>query len=314
MSAPTPEAVLSSLALHPHVTVLADRVAQAAFTAAAARNAGFLARSAQADAASGPPSDLLPEHTQTELGDVRDILRRGVREPEHARLVSALLAIGLRQDRSLCLDAPKPGATALLWLAAYTPADALPYLDAALGEEAGPLWRALASLLKSPSSAQPSPPPCELLVAAAALRGSSSSAAAESVVGLRQEVTDPLLGALLNAPDTSASAVSNGDLHGELSPPPQPAWRLTLLALTGILFVAHLVRATGRLALGYRRPAALHVGASGLRLQYRTELLGRVLTDRELMIPPANLARVTREVRFARAGLYVGLFTLALGT
>jgi len=39
-----------------------------------------------------------------------------------------------------------------------------------------------------------------------------------------------------------------------------------------------------------------------------------VLRERVTVVPLANLSRVTREVRYARAGLYAGLGALALGT
>jgi hypothetical protein len=69
-----------------------------------------------------------------------------------------------------------------------------------------------------------------------------------------------------------------------------------------------------RYALGYRRPAELQLSREGLRLTWHTELLGRRTSDRCRVVPLGALARVTREVRYARAGLYAGLAALALGT
>jgi hypothetical protein len=69
-----------------------------------------------------------------------------------------------------------------------------------------------------------------------------------------------------------------------------------------------------RFALAYRRPATLRIGPEGLELKHRIELMGRVLRDRATLVPLSNLSRVTREVRFARVGLYAGLCALVVGT
>jgi hypothetical protein len=44
------------------------------------------------------------------------------------------------------------------------------------------------------------------------------------------------------------------------------------------------------------------------------ELLGKVLRERSTLIPLSNIVRVTREVKYARAGLYAGIASLVLGT
>lgn len=70
----------------------------------------------------------------------------------------------------------------------------------------------------------------------------------------------------------------------------------------------------GRFALAYRRPARVRLGDRGLEIEHRTELLGRVLRDRESLVPLQNLARVTREVRYPRVGMYAGLMSLVIGS
>jgi hypothetical protein len=70
----------------------------------------------------------------------------------------------------------------------------------------------------------------------------------------------------------------------------------------------------GRFALGYRRPAQLRLSDRGLEISTRSELLGRILSESETLIPLSNLSSIAREVRFARLGLYAGLLSLVGGT
>src|SRR5690606_31696418 len=103
-------------------------------------------------------------------------------------------------------------------------------------------------------------------------------------------------------------------LEGELGPPPRRPWKTAVLALTLWLFLSHLVRLLGRAALGFRKPARLRIGAQGLAVESRTQLLGRTLRESRVFVPFDQLSSIEREVRFARAGLYAGLAALALGT
>jgi hypothetical protein len=104
------------------------------------------------------------------------------------------------------------------------------------------------------------------------------------------------------------------ELKGELSPPPRGAVGTALIALSGVALVRAGLRLGGRFALAYRHPAELRLSSRGLEISHRRELLGRVLSDSETLIPLSNLASITREVRFARLGLYAGLLALVAGT
>jgi len=86
------------------------------------------------------------------------------------------------------------------------------------------------------------------------------------------------------------------------------------MALTGVSLVRGTLRLAGRVAFAYRKPAELRLSDRGVEITHRTELLGRVLKDAETVIPLANVASISREVRYARLGLYAGLFALVLGT
>jgi hypothetical protein len=111
-----------------------------------------------------------------------------------------------------------------------------------------------------------------------------------------------------------------GGLAGVLGPlgsGPAPRGPLTtaLLALTGVLLVAHAARLFGRIALAYKTPAEVALSDDGgVRVRWRVELLGRTLRDRDVIVPRAALGRATREVRFSGVTLYAGLLALVLGS
>jgi hypothetical protein len=110
------------------------------------------------------------------------------------------------------------------------------------------------------------------------------------------------------------SGTSAPRLSGELTTPPGSALVAALSVLSGVSLVRGALRLTGRVAFAYRRPAELRLSERGVEVSHRTELLGRVLRDGETVIPLSNLASISREVRFARLGLYAGLFALVVGT
>jgi hypothetical protein len=288
----TQQAPGSDLARHPELPSLARAVLERALAAARARDATFLQPGSTAAA-----PELSREQAETPLGNVVDLLTTGATTPELRRLAGQLAAFGLRGG-----DAAEV-AGELVWLAAATPCDALAWLDEALGAEAGPAWTAVAGIVAQAAAH----PRAESVVAAAALGASRAEPARRLADELAGRSDDPLLQRLLAGPAAAA-------LRGELEPPPRNVALTLLLAATGVLLLTHGARLLGRAALAYRRPASLALGPGGLELRWRTELLGRTLRERELVVPLANLARVTREVRYARAGTYAGLVALALGS
>ena len=103
-------------------------------------------------------------------------------------------------------------------------------------------------------------------------------------------------------------------LSGELASPPTGVVVAILMAITGVSLVRGALRLTGRFAFAYRKPAELRLSERGVEISHRTELLGRVLKDAETVIPLTNVASISRDVRFARLGLYAGLLALVVGT
>jgi hypothetical protein len=87
-----------------------------------------------------------------------------------------------------------------------------------------------------------------------------------------------------------------------------------LLAITGLLFISAGVRLGARLALAYRRPAEIRFAGDSVHVHSRTLILGRTVRENDFVLAKQGLARAVREVRYARAAFYAGLFALAVGS
>jgi hypothetical protein len=102
---------------------------------------------------------------------------------------------------------------------------------------------------------------------------------------------------------------------GEMMPTPRGEVATTLMALTGILLVARAARLVARFVLSYRRPAELTLADDGgLRVQWRTHMLGRTLGDGDVRVPRGGLVRASREVLYPRLASYAGLLALVSGS
>jgi len=200
----------------------------------------------------------------------------------------------------------------VLWLATHTAFDATALLDRALGDEAADLWSAMGSRVRRIDEGRGGAlGRGEAFVGAAAIASSSSPAAKKVAADLARHAKDPMLARLVGDVEAAASEVR---LEGELVPAPRGFVATALLAMTGILFAVHGARLIARLALAYRRPAEVSLSREGVRVRTRTEMLGRVLREREHVIAKGGLVRVVREVRYPRAAFYAGLLALALGS
>jgi hypothetical protein len=306
--------LVEPLLAHPSLPALTSLVRASALDAALARRADYgLRQPSGSGPATGPghiPEGLTHEEAETPYGNVLTVLELGVSSSSERALLGALLALSLRFTPPNDAEAAAELGVHLVWLAAHTPCDALAALDAALGEDAAPLWNGAASVLLNPESVPSDFGPTEALVAAAALRRSTSEVAAKLRFQAAGRGSDPAVELLL----IPGPEELGGELWGELQPAPRGMVLTIVLAVTLLLFLLEMLRLIGRYALLYRRPASIRVGPQGLELYHRIELMGRVLRDRSTVLPFANLVRVTREVKYARAGLYVGLAALTLGT
>jgi hypothetical protein len=251
---------------------------------------------------------------ETPYGNALKVLEAGPEGAAERALACALWAHAVAEQRR---DDEDKLAGDVLWLATHTPFDATLLLDRALGEDAAELWTAIADRVKRVDEGRgASIGRAEALVGAAALAASGSPGAERARSMLAGKVNDAALVRVLGAQSTSAAAAPAGEMHfeGEAVPAPRGPVATTLLAMSGILFVMHAARLVGRFALAYKRPAEVAMSSSGIRVKTRTEMLGRVLREREHVIPKSGLARATREVRYPRIAFYTGLLALALGS
>lgn len=260
---------------------------------------------------------LAPADLDTRAGHVGGALEAGpAARPEGRALLGALLARGVALSPPEGLSADLHVAEALVWLAAYAGADALPHLDTVLPGRTDGLWRAVADVIeRADDGALPAIGRAGAVVAAAGL--STSTAAAPVARTVATKVKDPAVRALLAGSGAEAPPGAGppaGALAGEMAPGPHGPVALTLLAVTGLLFVARAARLAGRLLVRYRAPAELRVEESGVTVKTRTELLGRTLRERETHIPRGSLLLVRREIRYPRLPLYAGLLALAIGS
>jgi hypothetical protein len=314
----SPHDVLDEIAALDRGDDLARLVHTAAFAAADERRPTLADGLAEIAERAG----VKPEDAETRFGNVLRALERGGAEAAGSAtraLLSTLLARGIALSPPDGPEAEARVAEKVLWLSTHTSVDALSAIDAALGDGAAGLWTAVADLVrKVDEGTAPLVGRAGALIGAAALRESTSGAAREAAQALAGEVRDPIVRSLLGG--SGAGAASDpGDagaslLTGEVAAPPRNPALLVLLGVTGVLAAVYLARLVGRVALGYRRPAELRVTPKGVTLRARTELLGRTLRDQRTVIPVEQLQRASREVRYPRLPLYVGLFALAAGS
>ncbi|HVY27368.1 MAG TPA: hypothetical protein VHB79_12510 [Polyangiaceae bacterium] len=255
-------------------------------------------------------AELTPEQCQTPFGNPLNALEHGPEGPAERQLLGALLALGVATELPEGEPERDTLAADLVWLATHTTIDALGFLDAALGERAAGMWEAVAHVARDPEAVAPEFGRAEGLIAAAAIASSKSEIAHRARLHLSHAATDTGVRAL-----AAGAVTANADrLEGEMSLAPFGPVVTTLLTVTLVLFALQVGRALLRFVLAFKRPASISIGPNGLELQQRTELLGKVLRERSVVVPLGNLVRVTRETRYARLGMYVGLVALVVGS
>jgi len=265
---------------------------------------------------------------ETRAGHVGGALEAGLSARAESRaLLGALLARGVALSPPDGLSGELHVAEALVWLATFAGADALPFLDAAWPGRADAFWRAIADVIeRADDGALPALGRAGAIVGAAGLAQCASPAAAAIARTLAAKVKDPAVRGVLAGPSggpgapapglepPSSGLSGEGSIVGETAPGPHGPVAFTLLAVTGLLFVARAARLAGRFIIRYRSPAELRVEDTGVTVKQRTELLGRTVRERETHIPRGSLLLVRREIRYPRLPLYAGLFALALGS
>lgn len=301
-----------ALSKHPRLGVLASLTRSLMKTAAETR-----AAAPPAGRVGDLATDLGVTHDEaaTPFGNALDVLSRGPEDDAERALACALAAHAVANEPPKGRDDEDRLSGDLLWLATHTALDATGLLDRALGDAATSLWDAVADRIRRADQAAGPVPGlgrAESLVGAVALAGSSSKGALRQAATLAGEVRDPKLARILAA---RVEGEAMEPVPGELSAAPRGPVTTALMAVTGLLVLVPALRFVGRLALGYRRPAVVSLAdEGGVRVKSRTEVLGRTLRDRDVLVPRAALLRATRDVRYPSLGMYAGLLALAVGS
>jgi len=247
----------------------------------------------------------------TPFGNAIAVLERGPETDGERALVAALWAHAIAEAPPKGREAEDRLAADVAWLATNTPFDVTRLIDRALGDAAADVWDALAARVRKIDAHQIPASRGEGLVACAALAYSTAAAAAKHASAMSKELKDPFLKRALAG---AGSLTLDARIEGELAAAPRGPVATAALALSGILLVMNGARLLGRLALAYRRPAEVTLSADSIRIQSRTELLGRTLRDRQVVIGRQGLVRAAREVRYPGTAFYAGLLSLAVGS
>jgi hypothetical protein len=298
------------LAEHPRLGDLVSITRAIATSAAESRKASWT--DAAKVKALAEEAKLADGDAKTPYGDAIAVLERGPEDDAERALARALWAHAIAEEPPKDRDEEDRVAVDVLWLATHTPFDATRLLDRALGDAASELWDAIADRVRRVDQGKLATlGRAEAIVGGAALAGSESPAARKQAESLAGDVNDDALARVLRAPPPKAPP---DVLAGELAAAPRGPLATVVLAMTGILFVANAARLVAHFALGYRVPAEIALAEDVVRVRARTELLGRTLKEREIVIPREGLVAASREVRFPRLALYAGLLALAVGS
>jgi hypothetical protein len=261
-------------------------------------------------AAAADEAKLSRSDADTAFGNALKVLGSGPEGEAERALAAGLWAHAIAEARR---DDDHRLSGDVLWLATHTAFDATSLLDRALGDEADEVWKAIGSRIRRIDEGKGTAlGRGEALVGCAALSVSDSAAARKVASELATRLHDPTLVRLLSG--AAEAPTRDVRLDGEGVAAPRGPVLTAILALTGILFVMHVLRLVARYALAYKRPTEVVLDDAGIRMVTRTEMLGRTLREREHVIVRAGLVRIVREVRYPRAGFYAGLLALAVGS
>ncbi len=307
----SPENLLDELGRHAHADALARLVHALAFSAFDEQRTSL--DEGVSDAASRLGVDEVA--SETSYGNALRAIKKGGQAsgPERV-LLGTLLARGVVLALPDGPQAEEKVAEGLLFCASVTVVDALTPLDAALGEKAAGLWRAIARLVaKHDEGTGSTISRAAAIVGASALAQSSSTAASDERARLSPTLRDGLLKTLL-APRSEPTAFLPVVLSGEVVSPPRSPFVVAALTFTLVLPIVAFANLIGRYALKLRRPAEVRIFEGGVSVTSRTQLLGKTLREHEMHIPRGALSRAAREIRYPRLASYVGIAALLVGS
>lgn len=240
---------------------------------------------------------------------LRAVLRSGAVDERDRALVSAAYAHLAREriDDWFVSAVPEPGSrdlySSLLAVNVYTDLDAFRLVDELLEGDAATFWIGLERFVDR----TPDLPAPARLAALVALAGADATSARDAANRLRRPELARLSGAekkeVMAAPPQLV-------VEGRRGARPRGAVTTTLLLVSGLLPVGALLTGFARLFLGLRRPVTLRVSGAGVSIEQETRVIGRLLRTSRRWVPVRELMSVTRERRFARAGLVAAVLIL----
>ncbi|MFO7179339.1 MAG: hypothetical protein DIU78_011625 [Pseudomonadota bacterium] len=273
------------------------------------------------DAPGGPSEKTTPAERTSALESARDDAEGASEKVARSEEASAIE--GARDDVGVGSEEPEKVAPADRTSAQTSEPDAARADDATseTPEDATPAIAAhalegLASTEAPPTEAPTdteAPPESDAAPDSAARRGSARSASRSTPSKEGKRTRSVWKPASKIEPTGPERPPATDELTGELVSVQSP-WVTVLLTVTLVIVPVVVVRALLRYVLLCRRPASLRLTPHGLELSQRTIVLGHVLRSRSTVVPLSGLVRITREVRYAGAALYAGLFALTLGT
>lgn len=250
---------------------------------------------------------------ETEAGgeNVVELLRRGPSNRREYALLGALAVEGLR---------PHLGVAGKLtrfvrhadWLELSTPYSLYALVDPVLGEDAAPLWEAVAGAAAKEQGTGPRQTARRALHLAALAQSAHGRAAV--LLGELAQGEDPetaKLAAALAGKAMPTGSTGQG-IAGVVTTVPVGGWRGALRLVTGWA-VAQWVGRGIMAALGWRRRVELRLAGQTLEVAEETQLFGRSVGKRSQSVALRAVASAGRSDRRPVAPFLVGAGALSLG-
>ena len=248
------------------------------------------------------------------------LIRVGASEPAQVETVAKLALLEISKQGAIDTANIVSCARALLWLESNSKLPILTFAAASVGSsELTILAKSLSNLLSGSIShvSAPALSRGEQYVAATWLISLDTALRQQLNLEIIREIVPPIPtmhsgddGLLLPGLANHSSPI----LVGKIAAVPRGPVGTAFGAITGWLLARHLCTSMFRLFLAYRTRAEVRVTHEGLEIREQKSLLGRRLRERISLITLENVQRLSREIRYARAGTYAGLCALAIGS
>jgi len=264
-------------------------------------------------------SEPIPEHAIRDefAQSAVNLIKEGPSDPESNEVFGYMALLATKREGHLEPRRIARTARQWLWLECNSGLALLTFAAKFLDpNEVAYLAGALADLLSGAGSTEPPLSRGEQYAALGWLKALDTATAASLVNQTRRviipSIPEPAQSeSPLGATGAQGSALT---LSGTLAAVPQGPVATALSAFTGWLIFRQVANWTIRIFLAYRANAEVRVTRNGLEIHEKKSLLGRQFRERTSVFPMQEIRRLSREVRYARAGTYAGLVALGIGS